>query len=252
MSDYNYVDLIGILTVGNLGDAALTNISITENGNYAPPIGFDGFDEVNVNVSGSARLQSKSITSNGDYTPDLGYDGFSDVSVDVQPTLQTKTVTSNGTVTPDAGYDGLSEVNVNVQPTLQTKTVTSNGTVTPDAGYYGLGEVNVNVPTGITINKIADNLNIGDTTTYITAYFDHNITLNKWYIISIKDYNTEINGLFYLSSFGQVITVPLYNGSTGNAYIYADSINLCDYSGDYRNIYCRICEIPSEMEVPMT
>ena len=154
MSDYNYASLVGYLTVGNLGDAALTNLNATENGEYEPPAGYDGFSSVSVDVPTEAQLQTKTITTNGTFEPDTGYDGFSSVSVNVQPPLQTKSVTSNGTVTPDADYYGLSEVSVNVQPPLQTKSVTSNGTVTPDAGYYGLSEVSVNVPTAPNLTNV--------------------------------------------------------------------------------------------------
>lgn len=67
-------------------------------------------------------LQEKSITQNGEYTPDTGYDGFSKVSVnvaDIPAILQEKTVTpttSQQSIKPDSGYEGLSKVTVNAIP----------------------------------------------------------------------------------------------------------------------------------------
>ena len=221
----NTLSLRGVLTVAIATSAALTHLNIAENGTYTPPEGYDGFDEVVANVQQQ------------------------------QPVIESKNITANGTYTAPSGVDGFSPVVVNVpqqQPVIESKNITANGTYTAPSGVDGFSPVVVNVPAGVTINKIADNLNIGDTSTYITAYFDQNITLNKWYLISVKDNNTINNAVFYLSSYGESIYVPLYNEPNARAYVYADSINLYSYSGDYRNIYCRICEIPTEMEVPIT
>lgn len=61
----------------------LDTLNVSTNGTYTPPVGTDGYDEVNVNVPG-ATLQSKTITENGTYTPGVGVDGYNEVIVNVQ------------------------------------------------------------------------------------------------------------------------------------------------------------------------
>lgn len=97
----------------------LETLSVTQNGTYTPPSGKDGFDEVNVNVSGgSSVLVSKTITQNGTYDPqDDNADGYSGVTVNVQGgggTIEPLTATQNGTYTPPSGVDGYAPVVVNV------------------------------------------------------------------------------------------------------------------------------------------
>lgn len=55
------------------------------------------------------------ITENGPYTVPEGYDGFGDFNVDVEADTETLSVTQNGTYTPSTGKDGFSRVTVNVQ-----------------------------------------------------------------------------------------------------------------------------------------
>lgn len=58
-----------------------------------------------------------SVTENGTYTVPEGYDGYNPVSVSVpipQPVLNSLSVTENGTYTPPTGVDGFNEVEVNV------------------------------------------------------------------------------------------------------------------------------------------
>ena len=80
----------------------LETLSVTQNGTYTPSADKDGFDQVNVNVSGgSSVLVSKTITQNGTYDPHSdNADGYSSVTVNVQgypePT-GSLTITQNGT-----------------------------------------------------------------------------------------------------------------------------------------------------------
>lgn len=80
----------------------LETLSVTQNGTYIPSAGKDGFDQVDVNVSGgSSVLVSKTITQNGTYDPHSdNADGYSGVTVNVQgypePT-GSFTITQNGT-----------------------------------------------------------------------------------------------------------------------------------------------------------
>lgn len=58
-----------------------------------------------------------SVTENGTYNVPEGYDGYNPVSVEVptpQPVFNTLSVTENGTYTPPSGVDGFNEVAVNV------------------------------------------------------------------------------------------------------------------------------------------
>lgn len=90
-------------------------------------------------------LETLTVTENGNYLPSSGKDGFSEVSVNVpassDPVLQEKLVTSNGIVTPDSGYDGLSKVTVNVNEVLPTRMYIVNPD-TLDAIYVGEGNHN--------------------------------------------------------------------------------------------------------------
>lgn len=64
------------------------------------------------------NLQIKNVSTNGTVIADRGYDGLEqvivNVSTDHQPILQDKIVNENGIVIPDDNYDGLSSVIVKV------------------------------------------------------------------------------------------------------------------------------------------
>lgn len=99
--------------------AVLEPLSVTMNGDYYPPSGTDGFDEVHVAVP-SATLTTKSITANGTYNASSdNADGYSSVTVNVSgggsAVVQSLSVTQNGTYTPPSGIDGYAPVTVNVQ-----------------------------------------------------------------------------------------------------------------------------------------
>ena len=88
--------------------------TFTTNGLYnANSYGFDGFNQVNVQVP-APSLTTKSITSNGTYTPTSPYVGFSSVSVSVPARTTTGYFTSNGIYTVPTGYDGYSQIQINV------------------------------------------------------------------------------------------------------------------------------------------
>lgn len=100
------------------GGAVLEPLSVTQNGDYTPPSGTDGFDSVHVAVP-SATLTTKSITQNGTYNASQdNADGYSSVTVDVQggssAVVQPLSVTQNGTYNPPSGIDGYAPVTVNV------------------------------------------------------------------------------------------------------------------------------------------
>lgn len=94
----------------------LEPLSVTENGDYTPGAGVDGFNAVHVAVPG-ATLTTKSITQNGTYNASQDdADGYSSVTVNVPggATIEPLTVTQNGTYTPPSGVDGYAPVTVNV------------------------------------------------------------------------------------------------------------------------------------------
>ena len=70
-----------------------------------------------IEVSAAPVLESLEVTENGNYTPSAGTDGFSSVSVqvpDIPAVVQPLEVTENGTYTAPDGVDGYSPVTVNV------------------------------------------------------------------------------------------------------------------------------------------
>ena len=67
------------------GNPTLEDLEVTENGNYTPPDGVDGFGSVSVNVpEPEIKLQDKTVTENGTYSADSGYDGLGSVTVEVE------------------------------------------------------------------------------------------------------------------------------------------------------------------------
>ena len=155
-------------------------INIYENGNYTPPAGVDGYDDIHVDVrpvidqitirengtyeasgevdgyapvvvnvpQSAAKVYAKNINANGNYYPDAGYDGFSQVSVNVPATpLRPLNVTENGEYNPPTG-EGYSKVVVDVPtaPEIESITITENGTYTAPSGVDGYSPVIVNVP----------------------------------------------------------------------------------------------------------
>lgn len=148
------------------GESTLEPLEVTENGNYTPGEGVDGFNSVSVNVPDiPAVVQPLEVTENGTYTAPDGVDGYSPISVNVSAPeikLQEKTITENGEYTADAGFDGLAKVLVEVAggaPNLKIKksswtsdgakkTITHNFGVipdlvilTPDAGNSSTGAI---------------------------------------------------------------------------------------------------------------
>lgn len=66
------------------GNPVLEELEVTENGNYTPSEGVDGFGSVKVNVPDiPAVVQPLEVTENGTYTAPDGVDGYSPVTVNV-------------------------------------------------------------------------------------------------------------------------------------------------------------------------
>ena len=113
------------------GSAVLEPLSVTENGNYTPEAGVDGFDEVHVSVPNSytssdegkvvsngalvAQTERASqITQNGTYDTTLNNEVTVNVSGGGSAVVQPLSVTQNGTYNPPSGVDGYAPVTVNV------------------------------------------------------------------------------------------------------------------------------------------
>lgn len=140
-----------IRAIETAADPVLTNLNVTENGNYTPSAGVDGFSSVSVNVPDVPPvLQDKEVTENGEYTADNGYDGLNKVTVNVpEPVVQPLEVIENGEYTPSSGVDGFSSVKVNVPDipaVVQPLEITENGTYTAPDGVDGYSPVTVAVP----------------------------------------------------------------------------------------------------------
>lgn len=81
----SYADKINAISAS--ANPVLEELEVTENGNYTPSEGVDGFGSVTVNVPDiPAVVQPLEVTENGTYTAPDGVDGFSEVTVNVDPT----------------------------------------------------------------------------------------------------------------------------------------------------------------------
>ena len=210
----------------------------------------------NISINAGGNLEELEVTENGIYTPDQGVDGFNKVTVDVPayvPVIQSKSITENGTYIAPDGVDGFSPIVVDVPayvPVIQSKSITENGTYTAPEGVDGFSPITVNVPTGIFITVNGDGLQVSTSSDYSSASFTTNLTTNRWYVISIYDsYGAVYNyALLKYTSSGQQITAPLYDGNM--TLVVTDStISGYSYGGNFRDIYCKVCELPDNFRV---
>ena len=83
----------------------ILELSVTENGTYFVPEGYDGYNPVSVEVPAPV-LNSLSVTKNGTYTPPTGVDGFSSVEVNVASGSATPFIESQATANFDTSVPG--------------------------------------------------------------------------------------------------------------------------------------------------
>lgn len=97
-----------------------------------------------------AVLESLSVSENGDYEPAEGLDGFNHVHVDVKPNIQPLTVTENGTYyASDYGCTGFDPVNVNNLYEILYKAEHDTESITEDTNFGKDSEGNDVVLPGI-------------------------------------------------------------------------------------------------------
>ena len=119
---------------GNLTSTAGRGLKLT--GTYASAQAA-GEELLDVALGGGAVK----FTANGSYPVPAGYDGYGDIEVNVSPTLQSKTgisITENGSFsfTPDSGYDGLSVVSGTVSVSGGgSANLYTNDTISPRGMY---------------------------------------------------------------------------------------------------------------------
>ena len=111
---------------------SISRIQAIETGNNVPKVDIDStknnIPKYPVDLEGGGSepvLVSLSATENGEYTPDTGIDGFSSVLVDVEPHLTNLVATENGTYRPESPFNGYSAVVVNVPPSLPSEYIES-------------------------------------------------------------------------------------------------------------------------------
>lgn len=191
-------------------------------------------------------LEPLSVTENGDYTPEEGVDGYNAVHVAVPgATLTTKSITSNGTYNASQdNADGYSSVTVNVPggAVVQPLSVTENGTYNPPSGVDGFAPVTVNVSGGGGVVKLMTQGQVSTDSDYATATFDEPIDLSSYstFLIAINDTYGYLN---YGAVSGSVspLSFRVYRSdSPSNYYIFeltSTTIRLTYYSGSWRNIY---------------
>ena len=94
-----------------------------------------------------------------------------------------------------------------------------------------------------TILYNANNLQIANTSTYITADLNIALEVGKTYIGIIKDYGdwSNVPIIFTRVSGNQSITISLAQGS-GTLVFTNNTVTLDPYAGDYRNIYLTLRE----------
>ena len=88
-------------------DPNILELSVTENGTYVVPEGYDGYNPVSVAVPiPQPVLDDLSVTENGTYTPPTGVDGFSSVEVNVVSGSGTPFIESQATTNFDTSVPG--------------------------------------------------------------------------------------------------------------------------------------------------
>ena len=183
----------------------LETLNATENGNYLPSSGKDGFSSVNVNVSGGeAVVQPLTATQNGTYNPPSGVDGYAPVTVNVsggggKNIIPIVTANSTYTSSPKQPYGAFGNVvgnfwgaagrsawlNINLQtPYALSKILLSNYYMVSSSTYWYSSSITVRASndgfstytdlytgTGLTQSDTQFEIDLSNSTPYIEYRF---------------------------------------------------------------------------------
>jgi len=219
------------------GSAVLTSTTLTDNGEYHPDPGVDGFSAVTVDFDTQPYVDQgyqEGYTAGEAAGESAGYqNGYADGEVDganAQKALLTSTtITSNGTYQRE---DGWNEVTVNVQggggSVLTAGTFNNNGVFTPPQGTDGWSAITVNVPTSAgTIIPITGST-IQEYQANSTGLYSFNITtadtLHRLIISFPQTGETHISA-WYSDSNGDVESTKLFDFSAATAWINSMTID---------------------------
>lgn len=172
------------------GNPTLEDLEVTENGNYTPSDGVDGFGSVSVNVPDpEIKLQDKTITENGTYSADSGYDGLGNVTVEVAG--------SGGGTLPAGVYWGGVPIRNTAQPNYAQRYEVYNGELLAFVGTSGTGS------TGRYIYKYNG--------TSFTLAYDHGSTTIA--LDFSQSYAIEYNGKLHRSKHAAAASHFVWDGT---------------------------------------
>lgn len=222
----------------------LTTVSIAENGEYAPPAGYDGYSKVTVNVpSETATIIPLTVTEPGVYNAaDYGCDGFDPVNVsDMYKKLYEQSIGNGEDVTDDNGNnipnavtsddaDDLNEYYKHVEFGALGGSITSQGLdgdtsfkfeswVTKTVWTYS-GEWQWTTSAKITLT----NLITGETNTYGSS-----ASVSAWSTVTNvpRPHRIKVTEVRFLSNARVVISYHCLDWSTGEVI-----------AGSYIDVYC--------------
>ena len=134
------------------------------------------------------------------------------------------------------------------EPTLTTKSITANGTYEAvDDNAQGYSEVTVNVASSPDWYMYDGKVAQASPQEYISSPLLKRMTAGN-YVVSINDSGSYYSAAFHYSGSGSVTITRLRNNNdefnfSGRLTITPTTAGLTEYSGSYRNIYCKISKI---------
>lgn len=128
-----------MLGLADSREPALTDISVTENGEYLPPEEYDGFGRVSVNVSSQAAVNALFVSEPGIYNAaEYGCDGFDPVNVGSKyRDLYDMATGSGGTNSTEGGAEISNSVASGSTDNTNDYLLSFKGTEPPDVTNHG-------------------------------------------------------------------------------------------------------------------
>lgn len=173
----------------------ILELSVTENGTYVVPEGYDGYNPVSVNVpSPEPILSILNVTANGNYSPPSGVDGFSAVTVNV----------GGGEVEPDlpSAYQRVEYLNF-----------------TPDVG------IKVTLPQGYGLYTVTVSLN---TLAGLSAktFFGYRQSTTNNADFQFRNISGELNTWFRNAANGSTVQSGVTNVAVNTVYQLSGLLNI--------------------------